>query len=112
MNEPWIHHYTPESDWQSSEWTAVDGLGADKIMASIFWYSRGIYFIDYFGLGSLERNRKNRLHMKKKKVLFRQDNEPCCRSIYTMAKIQNLHFVLPPYSSYSPDLTSSVKVKL
>ena len=23
MEETWIHHITPESNWQSTEWTAV-----------------------------------------------------------------------------------------
>ena len=24
MDETWIHYFTPESNWQSAEWTAAD----------------------------------------------------------------------------------------
>ena len=39
--------------------------------------------------------------MKKKKVLFHQDNAQCYKSILIIAKLHELHFELPPYS---PDL--------
>ena len=41
--------------------------------------------------------------MKKKKVLFHQDNAPCHKSIATMVKLHEWHFELlppPPYSLY------------
>ena len=45
--------------------------------------------------------------MKKKKVLFHQDNVPCHKLITTMAKLHELHFELLLHSLYSPDLTPS-----
>ena len=45
MEETWIHHFTPESNWQSAEWTAAGEsrpkqpktqTSADKVLASAF----------------------------------------------------------------------------
>ncbi|XP_011630294.1 histone-lysine N-methyltransferase SETMAR-like [Pogonomyrmex barbatus] len=55
-DETWIHHYTSESKQQSKQWTAPDEcapkkaktvLSAGKIMATVFWDSQGIIFIDH-----------------------------------------------------------------
>ena len=56
VDETWLHHYTPESKWQSAEWTkrlnriqSVERRNkAGKVMASVFWDALGIIFIDYF----------------------------------------------------------------
>ena len=45
--------------------------------------------------------------MKKKKVLFHQDNAPCHKSIATMAKFHELQFELLPHQPYSLDLSPS-----
>ena len=45
--------------------------------------------------------------MKKKKVLFHQNNALCHKLIATMAKLYELHFELLPYPPYSPDLAPS-----
>ena len=45
--------------------------------------------------------------MKKKKVLFRQDNALWHKSIATMAKLHESHFELLPQSVYSQDLAPS-----
>ena len=50
---------------------------------------------------------EKRLQMKKKKVLFHQDNAPCHKTLATMAKLNELSFVLLPHPPYSPDLASS-----
>ena len=42
--------------------------------------------------------------MKKKNVLFHQDNAPCHKSLATMAKLNELSFELLPHPPYSPDL--------
>jgi len=130
MDETWIHHYTPESNRQSAEWT---GRGepkpkrgkmqqsAGKVMASVFWDARGIIFIDYckkghtinsdYYIALLEHLKdqiaKKRPHLKKKKVLFHQDNALCHKSIKTMAKLHELGFELLPHPAYSPDLAPS-----
>lgn len=130
MDETWLHHYTPESNRQSAEWTARDEphpkrgktqQSAGKVMASVFWDARGIIFIDYLEKGQtinsdyytalLEQLKdeiaKKRPHLKKKKVLFHQDNAPCHRSITTMAKLHELGYELLPHPPYSPDLAPS-----
>lgn len=90
-------------------------------MASVFWDAHGIIFIDYlqkrqtinsdYYIALLERLKeeiaKNRLHLKKKKVLFHQDNAPCHKSMKTMAKLHELSFELLPHPPYSPDLAPS-----
>ena len=45
--------------------------------------------------------------MKKKKVLFHQDNALCHKSIATMAKLYELQFKLRPHLPYSSDLNPS-----
>lgn len=130
MDETWLHHFTPESNRQSAEWTARDEptpkrgktqKSAGKVMASVFWDAHGIIFIDYLQKGQiinsdyyialLERLKdeiaKKRPHLKKKKVLFHQDNAPCHKSIKTMAKFHELGFELLPHPPYSPDLAPS-----
>ena len=127
MDETWIHHFTPESNWQSAKWTAASEsclkqlkmqISAVKVLASIFWNIQGILLLNY-----LEKKRtinseyyiallvhlkeeiaKKQLQMKKKKVLFHQDNAPCHKLIATMAKLHELYFELLPYPPYSPDL--------
>ena len=56
IDETWIYHFTPESNRQSAEWTAVGESCpkqpktqtlAGKVLASIFWEAQGIFFIDY-----------------------------------------------------------------
>ena len=93
MNEIWIHHYTPESNWQSAEWTAngenrpkrpKTQMSAGKVLAPVFWDAHGILFIYYLGkeitinskyymallLRLKEEIGKKRPQIKKKKVLF------------------------------------------
>ena len=45
--------------------------------------------------------------MKKKKILFHQDNAPYHKSMKTMVKMNELHFELLPHPPYSPDLAPS-----
>jgi histone-lysine N-methyltransferase SETMAR len=55
MDETWIHHYTPGSKQQSKQWIEAGCLvpkktrsvpSAGKVMASVFWDTEGILFID------------------------------------------------------------------
>ena len=94
---------------------------AGKILASIFWDAQDILFIYYLEKGSTINNEyyiallvcsneeitKKRPQMKKKKVLFHQDNAPCHKSIATMGKLHELHFELLPHPPYSPGLAPS-----
>jgi [histone H3]-lysine36 N-dimethyltransferase SETMAR len=130
MDETWLHHYTPESNRQSAEWTARDESNpnrpktqqsAGKVMASVFWDAHGIIFIDYLEKGKTinsdyyiallgrlkDEIAEKRPHLKKKKVLFHQDNAPCHKSMKTMAKLNELGYELLPHPPYSPDLAPS-----
>ena len=60
IDETWIHHFTPESKRSSSEWTAAGKprpkrpkaqQSAGKVMASVFWDTHGVIFIDYHKKG-------------------------------------------------------------
>ena len=130
MDETWIHRYTPESYRQSAEWTTKGEnrpkrpkmqMSAGKILATAFWDAPGILFIDYLEKGRTingeyymallvrlkEEIAKKRPRMKKKKVLFHQDNAPCHNSITTMAKLHQLHFELLLHAPYSLGLAPS-----
>ena len=65
MDETWLHHYTPESNRQSAEWTATGEpspkrgktqKSAGKVMASVFWDAHGIIFIDYLEKGKISNS--------------------------------------------------------
>ena len=74
-----------------------------KVMASVFWDAHGVLFIDYLEkgkainseryIGQLMRlkneigEKRLQIQMKKKKVLFHQDNAPCHKSLATMVKL-------------------------
>ncbi|GFW78558.1 mariner transposase [Trichonephila clavipes] len=60
MDETWLHHFTPESNRQSAEWTARDEptpkcgktqKSTGKVMASIFSDTHSKIFIDYLKKG-------------------------------------------------------------
>ena len=129
LDETWIHHFTPESNQQSAEWTAAGESHPKQPKTNISWQCfglriwdvQGILFTDYLEKGRTinskyyiallvhlkEKITKKQLQMKKKKVFFHQDNTPCHKSIATMAKLHELHFELLPHPPYSPDLAPS-----
>jgi hypothetical protein len=56
VDETWIHHYTPETKQQSKQWIGAGESvprkaktvpSAGKVMAAVFWDSRGVVLIDY-----------------------------------------------------------------
>ena len=61
MDRTWIHHYTPES-WEGSKQWVEPGESVPKrpktqqltakVMASVFWDTHGVIFIDYFEEGT------------------------------------------------------------
>ena len=127
MDETSIHHFTPESKRQSAEWRAAGESrpktqqSADKVMASVFWDAYGIIYIDYLEKGKYinsdyyiellvrltDEIARKRPHMKKKEIIFHQDNAPCHKSTKTMAKLFELGYELLPHPQYSPDLAFS-----
>ena len=126
MDKIWIHYFTLESNWQSTEWTAAGKnhpkwlktqTSADKVLVSVFWDAPGILFIDYVKNGRtfnseyyiallvhLKKETAKKQPKLKKNVLFHQDNVQCHKSIAKMAKLNELHFELLPHPPYSPEL--------
>lgn len=130
MDETWVHYYTPESREASKEWVLPGGSApkrpktqqtAGKVMASIFWDSNGIILIDFLEKGRTitgayyaalldqlkEEVERKRPHMKKKKILFHDDNAPAHTSLIAQAKKHELGFEILPHPPYSPDLAPS-----
>lgn len=126
----WIHYYIHETEEQSKQWIAEGEpnpkkakihSSAEKIMATVFWDSCGILFIDYLENGKtitgnyyaslldqLKREiAQKRPHLNKKKVLFHQDSGLFQTSTVAMAKINELQFDLIDHPPYSPDLAPS-----
>ena len=131
MDETWVHHFSPESNRQSAEWTAAGEsrpelpkmqTSVGKVLASVFWDGQCILFIDYLEKGRTinlrilcsiigvfegkTRKKKKRPQMKKK-MLFYQDNALRHTSIATMAKVHEWHFKLILHPPCSPDLVPS-----
>jgi [histone H3]-lysine36 N-dimethyltransferase SETMAR len=90
-------------------------------MATVFWDARGIIFVDYLEKGktitgdyyaSFLDQPKNKIeekrpHLKRKKILFHQDNARVHTCLRSMAKIEELKFELVDHPPYSPDLAPS-----
>ena len=60
VDETWIHYYTPETKRQSKQWIlpgesapkkAKTVPSAGKVMATIFWDSKGIIHMDFLQKG-------------------------------------------------------------
>jgi len=65
VDETWIHWYTPESKEQSKQGTSPGEPAlkkaktvptATKVMATVFWDSQGVIYIDYLEKGKTVRN--------------------------------------------------------
>ena len=127
VDETWVHHYTPETKQDSKQWMTKDESApvkakvtssAGKVMATVFWDSKGVLFVDYLQKGKtitgqyyatlLNRLddviREKRPGLQKKKVLFHQDNAPAHKSSVAMAKLHELRYQLVEHPPYSPDL--------
>lgn len=130
VDETWIHYYTPETKQQSKQWVgpgecapkkAKTVPSAGKVMATVFWDSRGVVLIDYLEKGRTitgeyyaslldklnDAIQAKRPHLAKKKVLFHQDNAPAHTSRVVAAKLHDLRFEVVPHAPYSPDLAPS-----
>ena len=96
-------------------------MSAGKVLVSVFCDTYGILSIDHLAkrrainseyymallVRLKEEIAKKRPQMKKKKVLFHQDNASRRKSIATLAKLHKLHFELFPHPPYAPDLAPS-----
>lgn len=130
MDETWVHHFDPETKRQSMSWKRPSSPSikkfrvaptAGKVMASVFWDSEGILFIDYMPKGqtitgpyyanlipkvreAIKEKRRGKLSLG---VLFLQDNAPAHRSEVALNAIRCAGFNLLDHPPYSPDLAPS-----
>lgn len=130
MDETWVHHFDPETKRQSMSWKRPSSppvkkfrvaRTAGKVMASVFWDSEGIVFIDYMPKGQTITGHyyanlipKVREAIKEKRrgklasgVLFLQDNAPAHRSEVALNAIHSAGFEILEHPAYSPDLAPS-----
>lgn len=130
IDETWIYHYDPLLRQQTAEWIQPGcsapkqpkwSKSSKKVMASIFWDSKGILLIDYLQTtktitGSYYIHLLGLLHSKitekrpallKKKIILHHDNAPAHRCALTKAKLKELHYKLLEHPPYSPDLAPS-----
>ena len=127
VDETWIHWYTPETKQQSKQWIFLDESApkkaktvrsAGKVMATVFWDSQDVIYIDYLEKGKTNTGlyyaellgrfdaelQKKRPHLAKKKVLFHHGNASGHTSAVATAKLVELGYELLPHPPYSPDL--------
>ncbi len=82
-------------------------------MATIFWDTYGIIFIDYIEKGTINREhymvllqclsegiKEEHPHLVKKKVLFHRDNVSIHTSVTAMPEVHDLSCKLLPYPPY------------
>ena len=90
-------------------------------MGSAFWDAHGVIFIDYLEKGRtiteayyaalldrlVDQIGKKPPHLKKKKILYHDDNAPSHTSNIAQAKKHELSFESLSHLPYSPDLAPS-----
>ena len=129
-DECWVHHFEPETKKQSMQWKHPSSpppkkakvvSSAGKVMASVFWDSKGVVFVDYLPKGqtingeyyaNLLRQLREAIKEKRrgkltKGVLFHQDNAPSHKAAIATATIHDCGFDLIQHPPYSPDLAPS-----
>ena len=129
-DETWIHHFDPESKRQSLQWKHPWSppprkfrvtASAGKVMASVFWDSRGVIMIDYLEHGqtitgeyysqllirlrdAIKQKRRGKVSQG---VIILQDNAPSHTAHVAKATMERCGFELLPHAPYSPDLAPS-----
>ena len=115
VDETWIYWYTPETKQQSKQWISHDESAPKKaktvpsagnVMATVFWDSQCVIYIDYLEkgktitglyyaelLGRFDAElQKKRAHLTKKKVFFHHNNAPAHTSAVPTAKLRATSF--------------------
>lgn len=129
-DETWVHYFTPESKRASMQWRhttspkpkkAKTVSSADKVMATFFWDSQGVLFVDFlterrtinadYYLTLLRDKVKQAIRNKRKRrqssVCLLQDNARPHTAAKTIETINKLQWDLLPHPAYSPDLAPS-----
>lgn len=129
-DETWVHYYDPESKQESMQWHKKGTPApikfrrtpsAGKVMATIFWDSKGILLVDYKDKGTTitgayyadvlrsvrEAIKEKRRGLLSKGVLLLHDNAPVHKSRVAMAALTECGFEELDHPPYSPDLAPS-----
>ncbi|XP_048241256.1 histone-lysine N-methyltransferase SETMAR-like [Haliotis rufescens] len=130
-DETWIHHWDPETKKDSKQWKNKTSPppkkfktqpSAGKIMATVFWDSKGVLMIDYkppkktkiTGAYWADLMKKLRNAIKEKRrgmltagVLLLHDNAPAHKRRVAQAAIRECKFEQLNQPPYSPDLEPS-----
>ena len=129
-DETWVHHWDPESKIASMQWKHSDSppprkfriqSSAGKVMASVFWDSKGLLLIDYLPIRSTitgayysdpmvnlrQAIKTKRRGMLTRGVLLLHDNAPVHKSRVAQATINQMGFEQLAHPPYSPDLAPS-----
>lgn len=129
-DETWIRCYDPETKGQSKQWKHCDSPppkkakatpSRQKVMATVFWDSKGILLIDFLEKGKTitgtyytelliklkEAIKKKRRGLWTKGVKLLHDNARVHTAKIAVAKAQELKFQILAHPAYSPDLAPS-----
>ena len=129
-DETWLHHWDPDTKKESMQWKRPGSLppkkfrtqpSSSKVMATVFWHSKGIILIDYKPAGTSITGeyyanviKQLRVAIKEKRrrklaagVLLLHDNAPVRKSRFAQAAIHECKFEQFNHPPYSPDLAPS-----
>lgn len=129
-DETWVHYYDPESKQESMQWheKGTDPPkkfkvtpSAGKVMATVFWDSKGILLIEYKKKGetinatsyaSTLHNLREAIKAKRRGkltagVLLLHDNAPVHTARVSKAAVRDCGFEEINHPPYSPDLAPS-----
>ena len=129
-DETWLHHWDPYTKKKSMQWKRPGSPppkkfriqpSAGKVMAMVFWDSKGIILIDYKPTGTSVTGeyyanviKQLRVAIKEKRrgklaadVLLLHDNAPVHKSRDAQAAIRECKFEQLNHPPYSPDLAPS-----
>lgn len=127
VDEIWIHHNAAEATKDESAAAGCVSAAkkaktvpsaAGKVMATVFWDSHGIIYIEYLNKEQtmtaanysdlLDRFNvaftKKRPDLCNEKIIFHHDNTSAHASSIVAAKLHDLGYELLPHPPYSPDL--------
>ena len=129
-DETWHNHWDPDTKNESMQWKCPGSpppkkfctqQSASKVMATVFWDSKGIILIDYKPAGTSLTGeyyaniiKQLRVAIKEKRrgklaacVLLLHDNAPVHKSKVAQAAIRECKFEQLNHPPYSPDLAPS-----
>ena len=129
-DETWLHHWDPDTKKEPMQWKRPGSpppkkfrtqQSASKVMATVFWDSKGIILIDYKPAGTsiigeycVNVIKQLRIAIKEKRmgkqaagVLHLHDNAPLHKSRVAQAAIRECKFEQLNHPPYSPDLAPS-----